>query len=46
MKSTECVSVVVLDPEGKFGGIIIGQVRRLPVGITKMDIYHSRYEAL
>ena len=42
MNSTECISVVVLDPNGKFGGIILGEVRRLPIGVTKMDIYHSR----
>lgn len=42
--SSECISVVAIDSEGKFAGFNMGEVKRLPFGITKSDVKHSRFQ--
>ena len=41
--SSECLSVVALDSDGRLAGFNLGEVKRLPLGITKSDVKHSRF---
>jgi GNAT superfamily N-acetyltransferase len=41
VNSAECLTVVALDSEGKFAGFAMGEVERLPLGVTKLEFKHT-----